>query len=70
MQKRKQHPFAAGVIAALTKKIRKGYVITATGRWQKDGFWIEGTCGTDKFELLADYNENGEIVVQYACWSY
>ena len=70
MQKRKQHPSAAGVIAAIFKKFRKSYAITATATWRADGLWVEGTIGTDGFELLANYkdeNEDAEIVVEYLC---
>jgi len=70
MQKRKQHPFAAGVIAAALGKFQESYAITATAKWQKDGFWIEGTIGSKRFELLAGYqgdSEDADIVVEHLC---
>jgi len=72
MKNTKQHPRAAGVIAAALGKFQESYAISATARWQKDGLWVEGTIGSKRFELLAGYDgdsENADIVVHHlATW--
>jgi hypothetical protein len=66
MQKIKQHPRAAGVIAAILNQCSENYAVNATAKWKKDGLWIEGTFGDDQFEALICYNSDNELVVNYA----
>ncbi|MCL2106855.1 MAG: hypothetical protein FWH26_07375 [Oscillospiraceae bacterium] len=66
MKNTKQHPRAAGPIAAFFGKFKKSYAITATATWQDDGLWIEGMFGIDQFEALIEHNELDELVVNYA----
>ena len=70
MKNIKQHPRTAGPIAAIFREFKKSYAFSGTARWQDDGLWIEGTCGSDGFEGLIEYNDDGNLEVQYFCtWS-